>query len=186
MKIKKRILGYGIDLFLSIAISIVIALLTFLIAAVIVLLFLPFIVSYEDTWNPILSATMKYTLLFGYLVFIVTSFGANFKSPLTWGYKFTGLIVENASKFRYFTWWFMRNGLVGFFVLVVAYHIANNSDYKYLFLPISIYILYLLIDGIVFILTKGKRTFTDFWTDIQVLETSKVAKRNFPWSSTKL
>lgn len=180
MKIKKRILGYRIDLFLTIAICIVIAILTFLIGAVIVLVFLPFVVSYEDTWNPILATTMKCILLFGFLVFIVTSLGANFKSPLTWGYKFMGLILENTSKFRFFTWWSIRSGIVGLFVLIFSYHIANNSDYKYLILPISIYILYLLIDGIVFILTKGKRTFTDFWTDIKVLETSKVAKKKFP------
>ncbi|HEO8422448.1 hypothetical protein [Niallia sp. FSL W8-0635] len=185
MKLKKRILGYGIDLFLSIAICIVIAILTFIIAAVIALLFLPFVVSYEDTWNPILAATMKYTLLFGFLVFIATSLGANFKSPLTWGYKFTGLILENTSKFRFFTWWFLRSGIIGLFILAFAYHIANNFDYKYLFLPLSIYILYLLIDGIIFILTKGRRTFTDYWTDIKVLETSKVDKRIFPWSSPK-
>lgn len=169
MKIKKRVLSYGIDLFLSIAICIIIAIITFLIAAVIVLLFLPFVVSYEDTWNPILATTMKCTLLLGFLVFIVASVGANFKSPLTWGYKFTGLILENTSKLRFFTWWFIRSGIVGLFILVFAYHTANNLDYKYLFLPISIYILYLFIDGIVFILTKGKRTFTDFWTDIKVL-----------------
>ncbi|USK72182.1 hypothetical protein [Peribacillus asahii] len=172
MKIRKRILGYVIDFFISIAICIVLSILSFLIVAVIALLFLPFVASYEDTWNPILTGIMNGMLLLGALVFMVTSLGANFKLTLTWGYKFNGLILENTNKFRLFTWWFIRNGIAGLFIFLAAYHLANDMDYKYLFLPIFIYIIYLCIDGVVFLLTKGKTTFTDIWTGIGVLETS--------------
>ncbi|WP_312097102.1 hypothetical protein [Niallia sp.] len=186
MKIKKRIYGFAIDYFLSIAICLFFSILTFLVAAVIALLFLPFVASAGDTWNPILTATMNGTLLLGFLVFMLTSLGANFKLSLTWGYKFAGLIVENTSKFRLFTWWFIRNGIAGLFIFIFAYHIANDKDYNYLFFPVIIYIIYLLIDGIVFLLTKGKRTLTDIWTDIKVLETAKVEKDIIPRSGTKL
>lgn len=168
MKIRKRILGYVIDFFLSIAICIFLSILTFLIAAVIALLFLPFVASDGDTWNPILTGIMNGILLLSVLVFMVTSLGANFKLTLTWGYKFNGLILENTNKLRLFTWWFIRNGIAGLFIFLIAYHLANDMDYKYLFLPIFIYIIYIWIDGIVFLLTKGKRTFTDIWTGIEV------------------
>ncbi|MGA5691630.1 hypothetical protein [Cytobacillus pseudoceanisediminis] len=186
MKIRKRLFGYVIDFFLSIAICIFLSILTFLIAAVIALLFLPFIASDGDTWNPILTGIMNGLLLLAVLVFMVTSIGANFKSPLTWGYKFSGLILRNTHKFRLFTWWFIRNGIAGVFIFLIAYHLANDIDYKNLYLPIFIYIIYLFTDGIVFLLSKGKRTFTDIWTGIEVLETSKVVKENIPPSGTKL
>ena len=177
MKIRKRILGYVIDFVISIASCIVLSILPFLVVAVIALLFLPFVASYEDTWNPILTGIMNGMLLLGALVFMVKSLGVYFKSTFTWGYKFNGLIVENTNKFRLFIWWFMRNGIAGLFIFLFAYHLANEMDYKYLFVPIFIYIVYLCIDGIVFLLTKGKRTFTDSWTGTEVLEITKSSKR---------
>ncbi|WP_071394871.1 hypothetical protein [Bacillus tuaregi] len=176
MKIRKRILGYVIDLFISIAMCIVLSILPFLVVAVIALLFLPFVASYEDTWNPILTGIMNGMLLLGALVFIFRSLGAHFKLTFTRGYKFTGLIVENTNKFRLFTWWFIRNGIAGLFIFLIAYHLANEIDYKYLFVPIIIYIIYLCIDGIVFLLTKGQRTLTEIWTGIEVLEITKGSK----------
>lgn len=186
MKIRKRIFGYVIDLFISIAICIILLIAIFIVVGVITLLFLPFVASYEDTWNPILTVIMNGMLLLSALVFMFTSLGANFKLTLTWGYKFNGLIIENTNKFRLFTWWFIRNGIVGLFIFLIAYHLANGMDYKYLFLPIFIYIIYVWIDGIVFLFTKGKRTFTDIWTGVEVLETTKVVKDNIPPSGTKL
>jgi hypothetical protein len=185
VKIRKRIFGHVIDFFLSIAICIFLSILTFIIVAIVALLFLPFAASDGDTWNPILIVIMNGMLLFSALVFMVTSLGANFKLTLTWGYKFNGLILENTSKLRLFTWWFIRNGISGLFIFLFAYHLANDKDYKYLLLPIFIYIIYLLIDGIVFLVTKGKRTFTDSWTGIEVLETTKVVKDNIPRSGSK-
>lgn len=175
MKIKKRLLGYVIDLFISIAICIFLSILTFLIAAVIALLFLPFVANDGDTWNPLITGIMNGMLLLGILVFMITSLGSNFKMTLTWGYKFNGLILKNTNKFRLFTWWFIRNGIAGLFIFLIAYHLANDMDYKYLFLPIFIYIIYLCLDGIMFFLTKGKRTFTDIWTGTEVrnIESSK-------------
>ncbi|MBG9447389.1 hypothetical protein ABE67_18580 [Cytobacillus firmus] len=43
MMIRKRLLGYVLDLFLSITIPIILSILTFIIAAIIALLFLPFV-----------------------------------------------------------------------------------------------------------------------------------------------
>lgn len=185
MKIRKRIFGYVIDLILSIAICLILSILTFIIGAIIALLFLPFVASDGDTWNPILSVIMNGMLLFSAFVFMVTSLGANFKLTLTWGYKFNGLILENTSKLRLFTWWFIRNGIAGLFIFLFAYHLANDKDYKYLLLPIFIYIIYLLIDWIVFLVAKGKRTFTDIWTGIEVLETTKAVKDTIPRSGSK-
>ncbi|TCJ01216.1 hypothetical protein [Cytobacillus praedii] len=185
MKIRKRIFGYVIDFFLSIAICIFFSILTFIIAAIVALLFLPFVASDGDTWNPILIVIINGMLLFSALVFMITSLGANFKLTLTWGYKFNGLILENTSKFRLFIWWFIRNGIAGLLIFLFAYHFANDKDDKYLLLTIFIYIFYLLIDGIVFLVTKGKRTFTDIWTGIEVLETTKVVKDNIPRSGSK-
>ncbi|WP_102272279.1 RDD family protein [Cytobacillus massiliigabonensis] len=174
MKIRKRIFGYVIDFFISIAICVIFSILTFIILAIIALLFLPFVASDGDTWNPILSVIMNGMLLLGTLVFMVTSLGANLKLTLTWGYKFNGLILENTSKIRLFTWWFIRNGIAGLFIFLFAYHFANDKGYRYLLVTIFIYIIYLLIDGAVFFLTKGKKTFTDIWTGIEVSETTKV------------
>ena len=184
--IKKRIFGYVIDLILSIAICLGLTILSFLVLAVVSLLFLPFVASYGDTWNPILNAIMNGMLLLGALIFMAMSLGIYFTLNFTWGYKINGLLVEGTSKLRLFTWWFLRNGIAGLFIFVFAYHIANDMDYGYLFLPIFIYILYLCIDGIKFFLTKGKRTFTDSWTGIKVLETTKVVKENIPGPVAKL
>ena len=182
----KRIRGYVIDLLLSLAICIVLSIFAIMVMAVITLLFLPFVLSYEDTWNPILSAILNGMLLLGVLVFMVMSLGVNLKSTLTWGYKTNGLIIENTSKFRLFTWWFIRNGIVGLFIFVYAYLFGNDMDYNnQLFIPIFIYIIYLGIDGVVFLYTNGKRTFTDIWTGIRVVETGEVTEMNFPWSRAK-
>lgn len=186
MKIRKRILSYVIDLFISIAICIFLSIVPFIMAGVIALLFLPFVASYGDTWNPILTGIMNGMLLLGALVFMVTSLGTHFKLTLTWGYEFNDLILENTTKFRLFTWWFIRNGMVGLFIFIIAYHLTNDMDYKYLSLPIFIYVIYLWIDGIVFLLTKGKKTLTDIWTGIEVLETTKAAKGHIPPPGTKL
>ncbi|WP_370222381.1 hypothetical protein [Cytobacillus sp.] len=176
MKIRKRLLGYVIDLFLSIIIPIILSILTFIIAAIISLLFLPFVASDGDTWNPLLTRIMNGILLLGVLVFMITSLGSNFQMTLPWGYRFNGLIVKNSNKFKLFIWCFIRNGIAGLFIFLFAYHIANDMDYKNLYLPIFIYIIYLCMDGIMFLLSKGKRTFTDSWTGTEVIEASKAVK----------
>jgi len=79
---------------------------------------------------------MNGVLLFGALVFILTSLGNNFKLTLTLGYKLNGLLLKNTNKLRLFTWLFMRNGIVGLFIFLIAYYIANEMDYNYLFLPL--------------------------------------------------
>lgn len=173
MKIRKRILSYVVDLIISIVTCAFLSIASFIIGAILALLLLPFVASDGDTWNPILTGVMNAMLLFGALVFMLTSLGINFKFTLTLGYKLNGLLLKNTNKLRLFTWWFMRNGIVGLFIFLLAYHIANDMDYNYLFLPFFIYILYVVVDGIVFFLTKGKRTFTDSWTGVEVLETTR-------------
>ncbi|KAF0818126.1 hypothetical protein KIS4809_2928 [Bacillus sp. ZZV12-4809] len=170
MKIRKRLLGYIIDLFLSIIIPTILSIIIFIIAGIIALLFLPFVASDGDTWNPVLSRIMNGMLLLGALMFMLTSMGSNFKMTLPWGYKFNGLIIKNSHKFMLFSWWFIRNGIAGLFIFLFAYHFANDLDYKNLYLFIIIYIIYLCIDGIMFLLSKGKRTFTDSWTGTEVLD----------------
>ncbi|WP_404427782.1 hypothetical protein LG296_07135 [Ureibacillus chungkukjangi] len=177
MKVR-RIRGFVIDFLLSIAFCIILSILAFLVIAVITLLFLPFVASYGETWNPILSAIINGLLLLGFLAFVVTSLGVNFKFTLTWGYKLNGLMLGNSGKLRLFTWWFIRNGIAGLFIFICAYHRGNNMDSDYLLLPIALYIFYLGIDGIVFFLTNGKKTLTDIWTGIEVLETSDVVNEN--------
>lgn len=173
MKIRKRILSYVLDLFISIVICAFLSIASFIIGAILALLLLPFVASDGDTWNPILTWVMNGMLLFGALVFMLTSLGINFKLTLTLGYKLNSLLLKNTNKLRLFIWWFIRNGIVGLIIFLIAYHIANEIDYNYLFLPIFIYILYLLIDRVVFFLTKGKRTITDIWTGVEVLETTR-------------
>ncbi|WP_394186720.1 hypothetical protein [Metabacillus halosaccharovorans] len=173
MKIKKRILSYVVDLIFSIVICAFLSISSFIILAILALLLLPFVASDGDTWNPILTWVMNGMLLFGAVVFMLTSLGINLKFTLPLGYKLNGLLLKDTNKLRLFTWWFMRNGIIGLFILLLAYHIANEMDYNYLFLPIFIYILYLVGDGIAFFLTKGKRTLTDIWTGVEVLETTR-------------
>ena len=174
MKIRKRTLSYVVDLFISIVICAVLSISSFIILAILALLLLPFVASDGDTWNPILIWVMNGMLLFGALVFMLTSLGINFKFTLPLGYKLNGLLLKDTNKLRLFTWWFMRNGIIGLFILLLAYHIANDMDYNYLFLPFFIYILYVVVDGIVFFLTKGKRrTLTDIWTGVEVLDTTR-------------
>ncbi|MDQ0233320.1 RDD family protein [Metabacillus malikii] len=171
--VKKRIVAYVLDSLITLAICTVLSILPFLFVAVIALLFLPFVASYEDTWNLILIGIMNGILLLGAFVFFVISLGTIFKSTFTRGYKMNGLQIESTNKFRLFIWWFIRNGLAGLFIFIYAYHLANQIDYKYLSILIFIYIIYLCIDGILFFFTKGKRSFTDRWTGIDVLETTK-------------
>jgi len=173
LKIRKRILSYIVDVFISIVICAFLSISSFIIGAILALVLLPFVASDGDTWNPILSGVMNVILLFGALVFMLTSLGINFKLTLSLGYKLNSLLLKNTNKLRLFTWWFMRNGIVGLFIFLIAYHVANEIDYNYLFLPIFIYILYVVVDGVVFFLTKGKRTFTDIWTGVEVLETTR-------------
>ena len=173
LKIRKRILSYIVDVFISIVICAFLSISSFIIGAILALVLLPFVASDGDTWNPILSGVMNVILLFGALVFMLTSLGINFKLTLSLGYKLNSLLLKNTNKLRLFTWWFMRNGIVGLFIFLIAYHVANEIDYNYLFLPIFIYILYVVVDGVVFFLTKGKKTFTDIWTGVEVLETTR-------------
>lgn len=173
MKIRKRILSYVVDLITSVVICAFLSISSFIILAILALLLLPFVASDGDTWNLILIWVMNGMLLFGALVFMLTSIGINFKLILTLGYKLNGLLLKNTNKLRLFTWWFMRNGIAGLLIFLIAYHVANEIDYNYLFLPIFIYILYLVVDGIAFFLTKGKRTLTDIWTGVEVLETTR-------------
>jgi len=173
VKIRKRILSYVVDLITSVVICTFLSISSFIILAILALLLLPFVASDGDTWNPILIWVMNGMLLFGALVFMLTSLGINFKFTLPLGYKLNGLLLKNTNKLRLFTWWFMRNGIVGLFIFLIAYHVANEIDYNYLFLPIFIYILYVVVDGVVFFLTKGKKTFTDIWTGVEVLETTR-------------
>ena len=178
VKVRKRVLSYVVDLFISIVICTFLSISSFIILAILALLLLPFVASDGDTWNPILAGVMNVILIFGALVFMLTSLGINFKFTLTLGYKLNGLLLKDTNKLRLFTWWFMRNGIIGLFILLLAYHIANDMDYNYLFLPFFIYILYVVGDGVAFFLTKGKRTLTDIWTGVEVLETRRKDSTN--------
>jgi len=133
---RKRILSYIVDVFISIVICAFLSIVSFIIGAILALVLLPFVASDGDTWNPILTWVMNGVLLFGALVFMLTSLGNNFKLTLTLGYKLNGLLLKNTNKLRLFTWLFMRNGIVGLFIFLIAYYIANEMDYNYLFLPL--------------------------------------------------
>jgi len=167
---RKRILSFGLDFIISIVISIILSVAPLIFGAILALVLLPFVATDGDTWNPILLGVMNGTLLLCAFVFLATSLGPNFRLTLTWGYKINGLLLVNKSKLRLFTWWFIRNGIAGLFIFFIAYHAANETDSRYLLFPLFIYIIYLGIDGIVFLQTKGRSTFTDRWTGVEVIE----------------
>jgi len=168
--IKKRLSAFVTDMILTALLCAGLAFLSLFVMGVSALLFLPWVITYADTANAILFMLADMILLAGAIIYL---FIISKTSRQTRGYKAYQLKVAETNKMRLFARWFIRTGIFGIMIFLFVYFWSHNIEFTYLLVVLFLYLAYLMVNAIVLVYTKGKKSFIDMWIGSEVKETDE-------------
>ncbi|GIO21506.1 hypothetical protein [Oceanobacillus sp. J11TS1] len=171
--VKKRLSAFITDMVLTTVTCACLIYLPMVFVAVSMLLFLPWVLTYTDTANTILLRIGDIILLVGTIIYMFTLMKI---SQQTRGYKAYQLKVKGINRIRLFTRWFIRTGIFGVAFFLYFYFLSHNIDFNYLLFILYPYLAYLIVNVIILVHTKGKKSLIDIWVGSEVIVTDEKPK----------
>ena len=167
--IKNRLSAYGMDFVYTIFISLILSIGSLTLIGIMGF-FATELFSYSSSGLTSILFIILGIFIFRYM--ILFSVGGKSTFSQTYGYKKNHLKVKSKNNLQLYVRWFIRTGLISLlsYIYFCLTFFSNNYQGHFNWF-IGIYIAYIAIDGIIFLLTRGKITLTDCLLDTDVIET---------------